>query len=706
MDKVLAFLTLLLLAIDMEAVNPLSAASKLALARNAVRAGQAAPRGDLQDYRAFIQVDGIEAVNALRRHGVQVNAVLDGYVVATIPAGALPSVVMLAGVRHISIGQPLQLCNDTARFLSRVDAVHAANGRIAPLTGKGVIIGMIDSGIDFNHINLCDNEGRTRVRAVYMPEDSTGAAPIVRGDTLPGSCYETAEQIARLATDFAGTSHGTHTTGTAAGSWRGNGWHGVAPEADIVACGIPSDQLTDVNIANALIYIFDYADRAGLPCVINLSIGSNGGPNDGSSFLCHTFESLTGPGRICVVSSGNDGAAPVCLHASIKGRGDTLTTLLRNQWGGLERHGVVSAWSDASQHHLTRLVVINRASGAMEYASPFLDLLSEDSVLTISSADDLDFAQYYDGEIKFANAMEPLWGSGGNILPDGRYHSFWDLDVTSVRAGHLIGVQYVCDEPVDIAAWCTRECYFYTFGLDGMTGGQSSGSISDMATTDSVISVGAYCSRTSYIDKAGNAVNFSNSHPCEIADFSAYGPDERGVMRPDVCAPGLALLSSANRYDTVADRRRWPAPVLAPDGQQYPYYSNQGTSMSAPVVAGTVALMLQVNDKLGPAAVREILRRTSVVDGDVLAGNPERWGFGKLDAAAAVDDVIGNTLLAGDVNDDGEVNVADVLTLIDIILGDKSGHEAAMLIRADVDRDSEVLLADVNRVIDLILTHF
>ena len=388
-------------------------------------------------FQAFISVDDDITVDQLKRLGVKVNAAMDGFVVASIPADALSAISSLTGVSHISQARHLQLCNDSARYFANVDRLHTTSSWVVPLSGKGVIVGMVDTGIDFNHINLCDVDGRSRVRAVYLARDSTGIAPIVHGDTLPGSCYETAEQISLLTTDYASSSHGTHTTGTAAGSFVGNGWHGVAPEADIVVCGIPSPELTDANIANALIYIFDYADRVGKPCVINLSIASNGGPNDGSSFLCRTFEALSGPGRVCVVSAGNDGNAPVSMHATIHGQGDTLTTLMRNAWGGLQRQGFVSTWSDGAQQHRSRLVIINRATRELEYASPFLGYLPEDSVYSISSDEDPDFARFYDGEVLFGMAMEPSYDDEGHLVDASRYHSFWELDATSVQSGHL-----------------------------------------------------------------------------------------------------------------------------------------------------------------------------------------------------------------------------------------------------------------------------
>lgn len=686
------------------AIGQLTASSKLLLKYGGRSDTRFANPQTSIAYQAFIAVDNQNCIDSLRQSGIQVNAVFGNIVTVTIPEQAVGKLSHLAGVRHVSLERPLSLCNDTARTSSNVDPVLAGHGMVAPLNGRGVILGVIDTGIDFNHVNLCGDDGLSRVVAAYLPCDTTGTRPVVQGDTLPGSCYETADQISALTTDYGASSHGTHTAGTAAGAYKDNGYFGVAPQAELVACGIPEKQLTDVNIANALKYVFDYADRAGKPCVVNMSIGTNEGPNDGSSFLCRTFSELSGPGHICVVSAGNDGDAPICFHDNIIGVGDTVTSLLRNYYGGLERKGYVSMWSDGSQAHSSRMVIINRASGALEFASPMLTVLPEDSVYSISSEVDQAFAEYYMGEVRFANAFEPRFDDNGNLMQQGRFHSVWDFDVTSVKAGHLIGLQYVADEPVNLAGWCTKDAYFYTFGLAGVSGGTAAGSISDLATTDDVISVGAYCSRKSWTDCNCDLHVISDCTLEDIARFSSFGPDENGITRPDVCAPGMILVSSANRYDERSNRQYWPQPAVV-NGVEYPYYINQGTSMSAPMVSGAVALMLQANPLLTPSDVRQVLARSSKRDNNVLNGDSSRWGSGKLDVAAAIADVVENTLLRGDVNGDGEVNIADIMALVDIIVGTGGELDAALKLRADVNHDSEILLSDVNCIIDLIINN-
>ena len=274
--------------------------------------------------------------------------------------------------------------------------------------------------------------------------------------------------------------------------------------------------------------------------------------------------------------------------------------------------------------------------------------------------------------------------------------------MTSNQAGHLLGFQYVCDEPVNLVGWSTRDTYFYTFGIEGITGGSSVGSISDLATTDSVISVGAYCTRDHYIDAHGDTCSISKAHLGQIAYFSSYGPDENGIQRPDLCAPGHSVLSSASRYNEGVNQQHWLAPVVV-DGVEYPYYSNMGTSMSAPMVAGTIALMLQLDPSLTVADVRRILQESSAVDDAVAAGNARQWGSGKLDSWTVVDKLRRHPRLLGDVNGDGEVTVADIMAIINIILAPGHTDKAVTLTRADTNFDNEIGLADISIVINKII---
>ena len=200
---------LILMATTLWASHTFSARSKLLLAH---RVGHIrnlnASAGE--SFKAFITVRGADAVDSLRMIGVRVLGEYDGFITSEIPAECLKDAISLGVVRQVSLAQTLHLCNDSARYLSNVLPVHKGEGLPSVLLGDGVILGLIDTGIDFNHINFLDANGHSRIRAVYLLEDSTGISPVVDGHILPGSCYELPEQIASMTADCFNSSHGTH----------------------------------------------------------------------------------------------------------------------------------------------------------------------------------------------------------------------------------------------------------------------------------------------------------------------------------------------------------------------------------------------------------------------------------------------------------------------------------------------------------------
>jgi serine protease AprX len=120
-----------------------------------------------------------------------------------------------------------------------------------------------------------------------------------------------------------------------------------------------------------------------------------------------------------------------------------------------------------------------------------------------------------------------------------------------------------------------------------------------------------------------------------IAAFSSRGPGLiDGSMKPDLVAPGINIESLGDAtsflYQTRPSARRWGS---SRTGQE-PYMTLSGTSMAAPIVAGTVALMLHANPGLSPEDVKNILRRTAENNSRY---DPYTQGAGFLNARAAVE---------------------------------------------------------------------
>ncbi|MEE0363066.1 MAG: S8 family serine peptidase, partial [Prevotella sp.] len=179
-------------------------------------------------------------------------------------------------------------------------------------------------------------------------------------------------------------------------------------------------------------------------------------------------------------------------------------------------------------------------------------------------------------------------------------------------------------------------------GIDGWAEGDDLNSPAEIGGTGrGVISVGAYVTRNEFDTENVGHVGTGETMG-GIASFSSHGPTADGRVKPDVAAPGSAVVSSASSHDATLSSQ--PVALYQQyGGLDYAYAYMQGTSMAAPVVTGTVAQWLEACPGLSPADVRRIIASTSVSDsytGDVGPGGDCTWGFGKLDAMAGMQAVL------------------------------------------------------------------
>lgn len=686
--KRILFYILTLVAIDAAVAGVLSVRTSLELAKRQHNKSNVSIKSRLSDcndelLRAMVTVDDPGALLRLKQLGVTVNAQFGNIATVTLPLNRIGVLAKSAGVKSIDIEKRYYLCNDKARVMSRFPAMTITeDGYTSPAyTGNNVVVGMIDVGVDFNHINFLDKDGSNRIVRAYLPGDHNGTSPVVDGVELPGSEYR-AEQIKLLTTDDSTDTHGTHTTGTAAGSYLANGYNGVATGAQIVVCSMPEDSLTDFNIANSVKYIFNYADEVGLPAVINMSLGSQDGAHDGTSALCRLFDEVSGPGRICVVSAGNNGHMPISISKTL-GEGDSLATFLNNWYSREPMKGYSSIWSRSPQRHTVDVVIWDIKSDSLVHR---LDIPREaelDSVYVVSSETDSVFAKYFTGELYFACAIEN----------NGNFHSIVETDYTSLDRSHYrIGLINKAPEGEKLMGWTGGMIVYSKSSLNGWTGGVvgSGCTVSDLATSDKVISVGAYCSNSSFVMMDGDTATFARCYPGEIAYFSGFGPDALNRKRPDLVAPGYEVASSVSRFVEAYQNPSNIVDNVNVDGVYYPYSLDGGTSMSTPVVSGAIALWLEIDPNLSPYDLKNLMAATCNRDNFVEAGPAKKWGYGKLDIQAGINYLLAR--LDGDVDGDGVVTASDITCLYNIMLG----FSYENIQRADVNCDGNITAADVS----------
>ena len=282
-----------------------------------------------------------ETIEALRAAGAILHAWIGSQLSAEIPASRLKAVEAIEGVVRIGTcgAAPKPMTNVTRKEIG-ISAIDGSEGKVGDqtYTGKGVTVAVIDMGFDFQHPAYKDSEGRSRIKAYYTPFDKGGNPVVIDGMQLPGSVFETPEQIARLTSDFSLETHGTHTSTIAAGTHSSQGWGGMAPDADIVLCAYMDTAMMSKErevetmmiyptVFDALAFLKNYQDKSGKPMAVNMSIGNIKGPHNGRDEMPQAIRDFIAPGRLVSISSGNEGKENMHLRKVFKSDNDTLRTM-------------------------------------------------------------------------------------------------------------------------------------------------------------------------------------------------------------------------------------------------------------------------------------------------------------------------------------------------------------------------------------------
>ena len=259
------------------------------------------------------------AIPALTKLGAEVRTVVSGGILtATVPVRMLRAVARANGVVRVEAAKRKRPYMDVSRGATGLD-VPGSYPEGAP-TGAGVVVGVLDTGIDWTHPDFITSTGFSRVYAVWDQADYADAGP--PAGFSYGTEYDAASVQACVdgsgaycyQTDVDG--HGTHVAGTAAGNGLAYGagssqyqYAGVAPEATLVIVRFDFDgsRNSDAAVVDGVDWIFRKAAELGMPAVVNMSLGSDLGPHDGTTLEERGLTNLTGAGRLVVVAAGNPG---------------------------------------------------------------------------------------------------------------------------------------------------------------------------------------------------------------------------------------------------------------------------------------------------------------------------------------------------------------------------------------------------------------
>jgi len=496
---------------------------------------------------------------------------------------------------------------ERSRILKRELDKALPDARVRPLPvgnttgrGKGVIVGVIDFGIDYRHDSFRNADGTTRILAIWDQALSATA-----GETTPEP-YKYGVEYTRDAIDAAlssgstaairhadlGPFHGTHVAGIAAGNGRpgptSNGkptYEGVAPEADLIVVANTRPRTKDpgtlgdsADTLDAVDYILAMADRLGRPVVINLSEGDNIGPHDGTSLLevgiQHLIEQKSG--RVLIKSAGNEGNK---AHHAGGDLADAAKDLQIQIPAGVQ-DVIVDIWYGADD----RLALAIDAPGTGAVSASSFEPPSSTAVMLADGTE-----VFVDADVDPGNGdhrtFVALQAPDGGSLPSG----VWTF--------HLQGAGYW-------HAWIQRDSPA-TFQAPFAN---SAATISIPGTSRAVITVASHISNNAFV--SGNLG--------ALSEFSGRGPTRNGGA-PALSAPG--------------------AEIKAPQPGGF-FVGMSGTSMSAAMVSGAAALLLEIDGTLTADRIRTCLVESARADAQTgTVPNPD-WGAGKLDVEAAAKKVV------------------------------------------------------------------
>lgn len=545
---------------------------------------------------------------------------------ASIPVERLAELAARPEVHYVEAGRSLHPALDTSLPETRADDVQQGSPGQPGLRGRGVVVGIVDLGFDFTLDDFRNPDGSTRVAFLW----DQGLTPQAGEHSPAGFAYGVEYDRARIDAALASPnpfgvvrhrpapgSHGTHVAGIAAGNGRSAGgafavgrFVGAAPEATLVLVHPATEAnlgtfADSVRVAEAIAYVYARAQELGLPCVINMSLGQNGGSHDGETVVERAIDGLlTTPGRAFVVAAGNEHVWRG--HAS----GDLAAGATRTlQWkvgGGMPvPGGATGTGADVTNNELevwysSRDLFELRISGPAGDQSAAI-LPGSTETLTLSGNEvfvDSERFNRLNGDARIYVEVSP--GNANQVTA-----GVWRLELRAVesRNGHF-------------DAWIERD---------------ARRSVNNFADQSFFVGTDFDALKTLGTPASGRrslavANYFHVSQAVEAS--SGRGGTRDGRNKPELAAPGTNVLSSG----AMGNR---PNPGLP--GAVFPVRVRMtGTSMAAPHVAGIGALLLEKAPTLTAEQLRKVLIASASVPAGASVFDPS-WGYGRVDAAAALE---------------------------------------------------------------------
>ena len=520
-----------------------------------------------------------------KRFGASAVVLLGGYAIVTIPQEHINEFADCAEVVYIE--KPHRLFFSDRQALER-SCVYYAWSAPYNLSGEGVLVAVIDSGIDWKNTAFRNPDGSTRIFKLWdqtVAPESSGYAPpegyVVGTEynrdviNLALSGDEAALRSMNLSRDYSG--HGTFVTGIAAGNGQGmaGSFRGVAFESEFIIVKLGDSEQRQfprtTRLMEAVNYCIMEAQNAGKPVVINLSFGNNQGSHDGTDLLSTYLNAASDVWKnVIVCGSGNEAGNGIHASGVLSGRKAESVELAVGEY---EPGFNLQLWKNYSDEYGVELIAPSgeRSGNLRTYGADRVSL--DNTQVYVYYGQPTPYSRYQQLYFEFV----PV---GGYVTP-----GVWRIELTPVR---IVDGRY--DLWLQESATLNEDTRFFSPSEET--------TLTVPSAAGKVITVGAYNSRTdAYADFSGRGYTRTNDN-----------------IKPDIVAPGVNIVSTAVNGG---------------------YTVRSGTSMAVPFVSGSAALLMQwgIVKRNDPYLYGEKVKAYLIRTARHLPGEPvpsKRTGWGAL----------------------------------------------------------------------------
>lgn len=554
----------------------------------------------------------------------------------SLPAPQIYELLTTSKIQRVEgATQGYALLCDTMVIANNIDSAKRGLGGLpSPLTGKGVIVGIIDDGIDYRHADFQRPNGKSRIRWLWSQDYNDPQRKEPRFGY--GAHWDSTYLTSNACPFMPNSSHGTQVSGIAAGNGRQVGrYTGIASDADLIVVQVRYNNFS-TSLADAVSYIFGKAAELGRPCVINSSVGTYYGPHDGSELEVKVVNDLLNdkPGRFITHAAGNGRGQRMHVQLVTSGSQTKNTWLAHN--GNINRVEFYG-FADTAQFSTAgfSLSVMNPTNATPIGSSRLYNLRRNLPNLHSRGVDSIVEVLYTNPQnqpvtlklyVSYKKGLYEFWF---RVLGTSSSNP-WQLAVTGNAKIDLWSSAPLFNSSDFITTPSPAPANFVAANDEQTI-------VSSINCSPQVLSVANYNNRYQYTGFMGTVINLGRQYgvlPGELGGTSSRGPTRDGRIKPEIAATGNFILASLRTSDATSRRASNDA-TLGIGGY---HGTNGGTSMAAPVVCGAVALYLECQPNATWSQIMQAFTSTAKADNFTTSWGTlpnSEWGYGKLNALKA-----------------------------------------------------------------------